>query len=122
MAIAMDVAEATFYDDDAMKRLKSKMTLDFNSGKSKKGLSSVLNSPDLQLLKLASPELERMIIQHNGMVTTTPTPTTQFGAPQPKIPIDVTEEQEAYAKGFVDALAELHQKQPGQVNRLVNII
>merc|ERR1712170_32227 len=53
------------------------------------------------LLKLASPELERMIIQQNGMVTTTPTP-TQFLFPK-----SVSEEQEAYARGFVDALAEL---------------
>lgn len=56
------------------------------------------------LLKLASPELERMIIQTNGMVTTTPTP-TQFLFPR-----SVTEEQEAYARGFVDALAELRGK------------
>jgi len=90
-----------------MQRLKSEMTLDFGSGmKSKKDkFQNLLSSPDLNLLKLASPELEKMIIQHNGMVTTTPTP-TQFICPK-----YVTEEQEAYARGFVDALAELHKKQ-----------
>ena len=87
--------------------MKSKMTLDFGSGaKTKQSkFTNLLSSPDLNLLKLASPELEKMIIQHNGLVTTTPTP-TQFLCPK-----FVTEEQEAYARGFVDALAELHKKQ-----------
>lgn len=102
--------ETTFYHDgqsvtnDAVKKLKSNMTLDFAS--SKKGrVSGLLASPDLNMLKLGSPELERLIIQQNGLVTTTPTPT------QLMFPKAVTEEQEAYARGFVDALAELHQKE-----------
>jgi len=102
--------ETTFYHDtsvdrDALKKMKSNMTLDFANGgaRSKQDkLGAVLASPDLQMLKLASPELERLIIQQNGMITTTPTP-TQFVYPK-----SVTEEQEAYARGFVDALAELH--------------
>jgi transcription factor AP-1 len=116
--------ETTMYDDMAMARsgsnhhhgslkdLKRSMTLDFNSAcslkakKAKLGTpSGLLGSPDLNMLKLASPELERMIIQQNGMVTTTPTP-TQFLCPK-----FVTEEQEAYARGFVDALEELHKKE-----------
>ncbi|RUS88485.1 hypothetical protein EGW08_003743 [Elysia chlorotica] len=90
--------------DSAVKKLKRSMTLDFNSSSAtkQKKLATVLASPDLHMLKLASPELEKMIIQANGMVTTTPTP-TQFIFPK-----YVTEEQEAYARGFVDALAELH--------------
>jgi len=106
--------ETTFYHDEGMNReavqkLKSNMTLDFNSQpKAKKQkVGGVLGSPDLNLLKLASPELEKMIIQQNGMVTTTPTP-TQFIFPK-----YVTEEQEAYARGFVDALAELHGNSDG---------
>ncbi|CAG5115806.1 unnamed protein product [Candidula unifasciata] len=89
--------------DSEVKKLKRSMTLDFNSSSAtkQKKLATVLASPDLNLLKLASPELERMIIQANGLVTTTPTP-TQFVFPK-----FVTEEQEAYARGFVDALAEL---------------
>uniref|UniRef100_A0A8C5S226 Transcription factor JunD n=1 Tax=Laticauda laticaudata TaxID=8630 RepID=A0A8C5S226_LATLA len=71
---------------------------------------TLLTSPDLGLLKLASPELERLIIQSNGLVTTTPTSGgTQFhfpkgggggggGAP---------DEQE-FAAGFVKALEDLH--------------
>ncbi|XP_014024822.1 transcription factor AP-1 isoform X2 [Salmo salar] len=65
--------------------------------------SDILTSPDVQLLKLASPELERLIIQSsNGLITTTPTP-TQFLCPR-----NVTDEQEGFAEGFVRALAELH--------------
>lgn len=107
----------SFYDDmhskngDSVKMLKRNMTLDFNGSqltKKQKLMGGLLNSPDLNLLKLGSPELERMIIQQNGMVTTTPTP-TQFIYPK-----NVTEEQEAYARGFVDALAELHTKTSGE--------
>ena len=63
---------------------------------------SILNSPDLGLLKLASPELERLIIQSNGMVTTTPT--SQFLYPK-----SVSDEQE-FAEGFVKALEDLHKQ------------
>lgn len=63
---------------------------------------SILNSPDLGLLKLASPELERLIIQSNGMVTTTPT--SQFVYPK-----SVSDEQE-FAEGFVKALEDLHKQ------------
>ncbi|XP_005993216.1 transcription factor jun-D [Latimeria chalumnae] len=63
----------------------------------------ILNSPDLGLLKLASPELERLIIQSNGMVTTTPT------TPQFLYPKVATDEQE-FAEGFVKALEDLHKQ------------
>jgi len=106
--------ETSLYHDEGVNRslkLKRPMTLDFASNqpsaKKPKGSTpgmNLLSSPDLKLLQLASPELERMIIQQNGMVTTTPTP-TQFLCPK-----YVTEEQEAYARGFVDALNELHSK------------
>lgn len=88
--------------NNALKHLKAKMTLDFNGQSKSKKVSNLLASPDLNICTLASPELERIIIQQNGMVTTTPTP-TQFLFPK-----SVSEEQEAYARGFVDALAELH--------------
>jgi len=114
--------ETTFYHDEGrnnmMQKMKSKMTLDFgSSAKTKQSkFTNLLSSPDLNLLKLASPELEKMIIQHNGLVTTTPTP-TQFLCPK-----YVTEEQEAYARGFVDALAELHKKQgPPSANVVTEI-
>ncbi|XP_019953876.1 transcription factor JunD [Paralichthys olivaceus] len=64
---------------------------------------SILSSPELGLLKLASPELERLIIQSNGMVTTTPT------SPQFLYPKTVSDEQE-FAEGFVKALEDLHKQ------------
>ncbi|XP_076463092.1 transcription factor Jun-like [Babylonia areolata] len=93
--------------ESAVKRLKRNMTLDFNGSSSTKAkkTAALLQSPDLHMLKLASPELEKMIIQANGNVTTTPTP-TQFIFPK-----FVTEEQEAYARGFVDALAQLQSRE-----------
>ncbi|KAG9282715.1 transcription factor AP-1 [Astyanax mexicanus] len=122
--------ETTFYDDslsaafsqhDAAafgynaKVLKHSMTLNLTdpAGTLKPHLrakaSDLLTSPDVGLLKLASPELERLIIQSsNGLITTTPTP-TQFLCPK-----NVTDEQEGFAEGFVRALAELHhQHMPG---------
>ncbi|XDV28295.1 hypothetical protein PO909_031638 [Leuciscus waleckii] len=80
----------------------------------------ILNSPDLGLLKLASPELERLIIQSNGMVTTTPT--SQFVYPK-----SVSDEQE-FAEGFVKALEDLHKQNqlnggpcvPPTLNRLTS--
>ncbi|XP_048847772.1 transcription factor JunB-like [Brienomyrus brachyistius] len=58
---------------------------------------------DVGSLKLASPELERLIIQNsNGVITTTPTPGQYFYS------CGITEEQEGFADGFVKALDELH--------------
>lgn len=106
--------ETTMYEDlraGAAKPLKHKMTLDFNGQPKAKKINNLLAPPDLNICTLASPELERIIIQQNGMVTTTPTP-TQFLFPR-----SVTEEQEAYARGFVDALAELHEKGVDEVTK-----
>lgn len=119
--------EATFYDEAVSasnsqhdgttvygfnpKTLKQTMTLNLNDPKNfKPQLSSkaldILTSPDVGLLKLASPELERLIIQScTGL--TTPTP-TQFVCPK-----NITDEQEGFAEGFVRALAELHYHQQG---------
>ncbi|XP_068089877.1 transcription factor JunD [Hyperolius riggenbachi] len=63
----------------------------------------ILTSPDLGLLKLASPELEKLIIQSNGLVTTTPT-TSQFLYPK------VASEEQEFAEGFVKALEDLHKQ------------
>lgn len=128
--------ETTFYDDalnasflqsesgaygySNPKVLKQSMTLNLADpvGSLKPHLraknSDLLTSPDVGLLKLASPELERLIIQSsNGHITTTPTP-TQFLCPK-----NVTDEQEGFAEGFVRALAELHsQNTPPQPHHL----
>lgn len=115
--------ETTFYEENAStvqhdgtgvfsfnpKTLKQTMTLNLNDPKTfRPQLSSkaldILTSPDVGLLKLASPELERLIIQScTGL--TTPTP-TQFICPK-----NITDEQEGFAEGFVKALAELHYQQ-----------
>lgn len=115
--------EATLYDESVNgqqgavggyrgfnpKTLKQSMTLNLNDPKMFKPhlrakAIDILTSPDVGLLKLASPELERLIIQScNGL--TTPTP-TQFLCPK-----NITDEQEGFAEGFVKALAELHYQQ-----------
>ncbi|XP_062857359.1 transcription factor AP-1 [Trichomycterus rosablanca] len=116
--------ETTFYDDPLSgaftqhepagfrynpKALKHSMTLNLSDPNTtlkphlRPKANDILTSPDVGLLKLASPELERLIIQSsNGLITTTPTP-TQFLCPK-----NVTDEQEGFAEGFVRALAELH--------------
>ncbi|XP_048394682.1 transcription factor AP-1 [Stegostoma tigrinum] len=120
--------EQPFYHDDALnaafaqpensgygysaKMLKQNMTLNLSDPASNlkphlrnKNSEGILTSPDVGLLKLASPELERLIIQSsNGLITTTPTP-TQFLCPR-----NVTDEQEGFAEGFVKALEELHKQ------------
>ncbi|KAM6967093.1 junB proto-oncogene, AP-1 transcription factor subunit b [Tautogolabrus adspersus] len=57
---------------------------------------------DMGSLKLASPELERLIIQNSNGVITTPTPGQYF------FNRGITDEQEGFAEGFVKALDELH--------------
>uniref|UniRef100_A0A146P7B2 Transcription factor JunB n=1 Tax=Fundulus heteroclitus TaxID=8078 RepID=A0A146P7B2_FUNHE len=58
--------------------------------------------PDVGSLKLASPELERLIIQNGNGVITSPTPGQYF------YNRGITDEQEGFAEGFVKALDELH--------------
>jgi transcription factor AP-1 len=128
--------EQTFYEDGsaygAMNRennvgqLKRNLTLDLN-GCQRQGpqakrprlgplppalnnVTPILGSPDLNMLKLGSPELEKLIMaQQDGLVTSLPTPTTQILFPK-----TVTEAQELYARGFVDALNELHHSDSSQ--------
>ncbi|KAM8844931.1 transcription factor JunB-like [Spinachia spinachia] len=57
---------------------------------------------DVGSLRLASPELERLIIQNSNGVITTPTPGQYF------YNRGITDEQEGFADGFVKALDELH--------------
>ncbi|XP_068430394.1 junE proto-oncogene, AP-1 transcription factor subunit [Clinocottus analis] len=73
------------------------------------GNSSVMTSAaDMNLLKLASPDLEHLIIQSNqGLVTTSPMPTSS----NPFLYRNqATNEQEGFADGFVKALADLHKQ------------
>ncbi|XP_061457485.1 transcription factor JunD [Rhineura floridana] len=78
------------------------------SGGSNDG-AGLLSSPDLGLLKLASPELERLIIQSNGLVTTTPTSGgAQFHFPKGGGGGGGAPDEQEFAAGFVKALEDLH--------------
>ncbi|KAF7686413.1 junB proto-oncogene, AP-1 transcription factor subunit b [Silurus meridionalis] len=63
------------------------------------------SQPDVGSLKLASPELERLIIQNSTGVLTSPTPPGQYQLYGHR---SITDEQEGFAEGFVKALDELH--------------
>ncbi|XP_026061235.1 transcription factor jun-D-like [Carassius auratus] len=106
--------------------MKKDMSLNLNDQNSSslkpdlRDAEGILSSPELGLLKLASPELERLIIQANGMVTTSPN--SQFVYPK-----TVSDEQE-FAEGFVKALEDLHKQNqlsggacvPPTLNRLAS--
>lgn len=101
--------EATLYDESPsrylsdIRMLKRNMTLDLNSVKqnSRQKFDPLLTSPDLKMLKLSTPEVERFITQNGGVNSAPPPP--QFSLKT------VSEEQEQYARGFVEALNQLHQ-------------
>mgnify|MGYP001792916117 CR=1 FL=1 len=103
---------------------KSALQLDLNSNAPRRpkhlfdnvnvNNNAILTSPDLNLLKLDSPELEKLIIQNAGGLLTTPTPTTLF-----KRDLTITEEQEIYARGFVEALQKLHQQAQPEASAVV---
>merc|ERR1711962_1398554 len=78
------------------------LSLDLNSASAKKKqVQSLLTSPDVQMLKLTSPELEKFLSQNPTLAT--PTPSGYI------FPKSVTEEQAMYAKGFEEALEHLRQ-------------
>jgi transcription factor AP-1 len=84
-----------------LNNMKRNLTLDFNQKKTKLNIpaaNAVLSSPDLNMLAVDTPELDKILA--NGMGTSTPTPSVLF----PKM---VTEEQENFATGFVTALENL---------------
>merc|ERR1711992_377467 len=94
-------------------RKRQNLTLDLNSASAKKNrVQNLLTSPDVQMLKLTSPELEKFLSQNPTL--TTPTPSSFF-------PKAVTEEQMMYVKGFEEALEKMHQESfgPGTDTRTV---
>ncbi|XP_078280373.1 transcription factor JunD-like [Rhinoraja longicauda] len=103
--------ETPFYHDDTLstvysmkKSLSLSLPVSDNGLKSQRDPEAPLNSPDLSFLKLASPDLERLIIQSSGLVTTSP------GPGQNLFPRSVTDEQNSFAEGFVKALEDLHKQ------------
>ena len=81
------------------------LTLDLNAATTKKPktASHILTSPDVQMLKLTSPELAEFLTRNPTLATPTPSGNTIL------FPKTVTEEQELYAKGFEVALKNMHQ-------------
>lgn len=136
--------EQTFYEDpsvygtingreNSMGQLKRNLTLDLN-GCQRQGpqakrprlgplpqttlnnVTPILPSPDLGMLKLNTPELEKLFMaQHDGLVSNLTTP-TQILFPK-TVP---TEAQELFTRGFVEALNELHHsdssQEPGSIH------
>uniref|UniRef100_A0A182PET2 BZIP domain-containing protein n=1 Tax=Anopheles epiroticus TaxID=199890 RepID=A0A182PET2_9DIPT len=91
--------------------LKRPATLELNltPGKARKTryntsvtMPSVLPSPDLQMLKMVSPELEKIISTNAALPT--PTPSAVM------FPPSATSEQQQFVKGFEDALQSIHNK------------
>jgi len=80
------------------------------SKKSKLAASHILTSPDVQKLKLSSPELAEFLTRNPTLATPTPSGGNYI------FPKTVTEEQESYVKGFEVALKNLqHQEIPNQI-------
>merc|ERR1712112_611926 len=76
------------------------LTLDLNSASAKKNkVQNLLTSPDVQMLKLTSPELEKFLSSNPTLAT--PTPSGYI------FPKSVTDEQRMYVKGFEEALEHL---------------
>merc|ERR1719411_129223 len=81
-------------------RKRQNLTLDLNSASPKKNkVQNLLTSPDVQMLKLTSPELEKFLSQNPSLATPT---LSSYGFPK-----SVTEEQMQYAKGFEEALEKI---------------
>merc|ERR1711863_51676 len=81
-------------------RKRQNLTLDLNSASPKKNkVQNLLTSPDVQMLKLTSPELEKFLSQNPSLATPTP---SSYGFPK-----SVTEEKMQYAKGFEEALEKI---------------
>merc|ERR1712062_953162 len=74
--------------------------------KKPKTASHILTSPDVQMLKLTSPELAEFLTRNPTLATPTPSGNTIL------FPKNVTEEQELYAKGFEVALKNMHHQGP----------
>ncbi|XP_065156990.1 transcription factor Jra-like isoform X2 [Atheta coriaria] len=88
-----------------MSGIKRPLSLDFNQTKKNLDIGPVLSSPDLQILKVGTPELNDFILGQNPLST----PTPSQGNPNAILfPRSVTEEQENFSAGFVNALNNLH--------------
>lgn len=98
---------SSIYSPSTMMKKEINLNLDDQNSELKsnplRDTDGLLNSPDLGLLKLTSPDLERLIIQSNGLVSAA-NPASQFLYPK-----SASDEQE-FAEGFVKALEDLHKQ------------
>ena len=96
-----------------MSTKKRTMYLDLNPVRTKRPRAlvgaPVLSSPDLNKLKMNSPDLESYIFASGMAQTATPTPSAT-----PSLFLPATEEQRNYAQGFEKALAELQHSDSSQ--------
>nr|QBK50989.1 activator protein [Portunus trituberculatus] len=115
------------YTRESVSQIKRRLTLDLTSRTNKRqrgtatttaNFNPLLTSPDLNQLKLASPELERIIMQQSGTailgsgtaaITAAPaTTTTTTTSSQQFFFKTTTLEEEEFVKGFEDSLEQLH--------------
>lgn len=98
---------SSIYTHSTMMKKEINLNLDGQNSELKtnplRDTDGLLNSPDLGLMKLTSPDLERLIIQSNGLVAAA-NPASQFLYPK-----SASDEQE-FAEGFVKALEDLHKQ------------
>merc|ERR1711971_1269040 len=110
--------ERKLFKEKKMAQKRKGLTLDLNaaagvgpsglgifSKKSKLAASHILTSPDVQKLKLSSPELAEFLTRNQTLATPTPSGGNYI------FPKTVTEEQESHVKGFEVALKNLQQHQ-----------
>ncbi|KXJ08720.1 Transcription factor AP-1 [Exaiptasia diaphana] len=117
--------EATFYQDEGISSHllphylydKNELQLNlhpvatepkFNEGLRKNATPAELRSPDFGILKLGSPELEKMIMSLQGSVTTSSTPCSFYNTTSNA---SIGNTNESYARGFTETLQDLHDKQ-----------
>lgn len=121
-----EASDTPFYQDDGISShiispyLFDKPTLHLNlqtltedpkiGDLKKHATPSDLRSPDLGLLKLGSPELEKMIMSLQSNVTAGPTTSSLFNTAV-HAPVHTDQEHEPYSRGFTDALQDLHDRQ-----------
>jgi len=100
-SVVQEVNMASRYQPQKRKGL----TLDLNAASTKKSKMAadahILTSPDVQMLKLSSPELENFLRKNPTLETPTPSGLGYM------YPTSVTEEQQNYVKGFEVALQNM---------------
>ena len=106
--------EGSLYDDHTVGDFHKPPTGLFleleNTVKREKSSNYLLATPDTRTFPLSTPEVETLLSSAGASTTThTPTPSRFLNSCAP-----VTEEQEMYAQGFLDALDRLHHHQNSQ--------